>query len=532
MQKQTPHQRVPHKTAAMFLIGSLAATAATAADLNPGGDWKIRWDNTVKYSAAERLDSPSPALVDGAATINTDDGSRNFNRGLVSNRFDILSEFDAQKDGFGIRLSAAAWYDAVYQRANANNQPARSNNSSVPYNEFTDGTATMAGKKAEMLDWFAFGHADLANHELTYRVGQHTLIWGNSLFFGGNGIANGMAPVDVYKLNIPGAQAKETLMPVPQVSAALQLTGSTSIEAYVQTKYKPTRLAPAGSYYSTVDFLGAGGELLLAGPLRMAYAGEIKGPESRHNFGVALMTHSDELAADFGLYALRYKDTAPKVFAQPAQSRYWLVYPNNVRLVGASFGRLVGDANVSGEVSVRYGQPLLAKSGALSLPFGATDTDLQDNPLYPTGRTAHMNLSSTLILGGSPMWDTAALVGEIAANHVLSIERNADKVDSTLNRTSVGMRVIFTPTFYQVMPGMDLSPSANLGWAFKGRSMIDIAFPFAGSPDHGGDFVLGLTADYRNKWKANVSWVNYLGKSTSQPMLDRDHLRLSLQTTF
>lgn len=523
--------RTLHAVAVLAGCGGLGG-AATAADLNPNGDWKIRWDNTVKYSAGLRLDAPSAQLAGGVATANLDDGDRNFGRGLSSNRFDLLSEFDAQKDGFGVRLSAAGWYDALYQRSNDNDAPDRVNHGSVPYNEFTAGTRKYAGRNMEMLDWFTFGNTDIGDKHVTYRVGQHSLLWGTSLFFGGNGIANGMAPVDVYKLNIPGAQSKETIMPVPQLSGSLQLTGETSLEAYIQLKFRPTRLAPAGSYYSTTDFLGAGSELLFAGPYKLAYAGEIKGPEGRHNIGLALNTHSDALATDFGLYALRYKDTAPKLITQAANARYWLVYPNDIRMLGASFGRLVGEANVSGEASIRYGQPLIPLQGVLDMPFGATGTDLQDNPIYPTGRTAHVNLSAIWIMGSSPLWNNASIVGEISGNHVISVQRNQDKVDTTRNRTSGGMRVIFTPSYYEVAPGLNLSPSVNLGWSFKGNSMIDVAFPFAGSPTHGGDVVLGLTAEYRNKWVANVSWVNYVGKASSQPMLDRDHLRFSLQTSF
>lgn len=523
--------RTLHACAILAGSGVLAGTAG-AADLNPDGDWKIRWDNTVKYSAGLRFDGQSAQLAGGPATTNLDDGNRNFAKGLISNRFDLLSEFDVQKDGFGVRLSAAGWYDALYQRGNDNDAPERVNHASVPFNAFTQGTREYAGRRIEMLDWFAFGQTDIGGKRASIRVGQHTLLWGTSLFFGGNGIASGMAPVDVYKLNIPGAQAKETIMSVPQLSASLQLTGDTSLEAYVQMKFKPTRLAPAGSYYSTTDFLGAGSEILFAGPLKLAYAGEIEGPQGRRNMGLALNTHSEALATDFGFYALRYKDTAPKVVSQAANGRYWLAYPNDVRMLGASFGRLVGEANVSGEASIRYGQPLIPRQGVLSMPFGATGIDLKDNPIYPTGRTAHMNLSAIWIMGSNPLWDNASIVGEIAASHVLSVQDNPDKVDLTRNRTSGGMRVIFTPTYYQVAPSLNLSPSVNLGWSFKGNSMIDVAFPFAGSPHHGGDAVLGLGADYRNKWFANISWVNYLGKAATQPMLDRDHLRFSLQTSF
>ena len=28
---------------------------AAAMDLNPGGEWQVRWDNTIKYSSGYRL---------------------------------------------------------------------------------------------------------------------------------------------------------------------------------------------------------------------------------------------------------------------------------------------------------------------------------------------------------------------------------------------------------------------------------------------------------------------------------------------
>jgi hypothetical protein len=47
---------------------------------------------------------------------------------------------------------------------------------------------------------------------------------------------------------------------VPQLSSTLQLTNDTSVEAYVQFKYRETRLHPAGSYLSSTDMLGDGAE--------------------------------------------------------------------------------------------------------------------------------------------------------------------------------------------------------------------------------------------------------------------------------
>lgn len=537
--------------AAVAMAG--CACSALALDLNPGGEWQIRWDNTIKYSAAYRLKSPATALISPVSDkANADDGDRSFARGLVSSRADLLSEFDIQKDGFGLRLSGAAWYDQVYNRSNDHDSAISANRASVSYNQFTPGTREVAGRKAEMLDWFAFGRSEIAGKTLSYRLGQHSLIWGTSMFFGMNGLAKGMAPIDVYKLNIPGTQAKETTIPVPQLSSTLQLTDDTSLEAYVQFKYRSTRLHPAGSFLSSTDMLGDGAERMFIGspttnrcgattvPIAqrfnncyLDYAGMDKGPQ-RRNFGFAVNTRSEALNADLGFYVMRYRDTSQIIQTSTGTGVYKLLVPTEpVRAVGMSLAKLVGDANLGLEVSVRDHQPLAVKEGVVS----------PADPSYVAGRTAHLNLSWTVLGGRSGFWEGYSLVGEFAANHVMNIEDvrtkvagryavGTEKVNRDKHETSAGVRVIFTPTWYQVLPGLDLNTPVNLGWSFRGASMIDTSFPFGGSPDRSGELILGLGGVYLNKWNANLSWINYLGKQGRQPLLDRDYLRFSLQTTF
>lgn len=541
------------------VAGSLAAVFATASgsawalDLNPGGDWQVRWDNTVKYSSGYRLQSQQSELIDPVSVrANSDDGDRSFDRGLVSNRADILSEFDVQRNGFGLRLSAAAWYDTVYNRTNDHDSPISANRSSVPYNEFTPGTREMAGRNAEMLDWFVFGRNDLDGKTLSYRLGQHSLIWGTSMFFGMNGMAKGMAPIDVYKLSIPGTQAKETTIPVPQLSSTLQLTEDTSVEGFLQFKYRATRLHPAGSYLSSTDMLGDGAERMYIGNPTANRCGDTAVPPAqrfnncylnyngiddsgaKNNFGFALNTRNETLNADLGFYAISYSDTSTIIQTNTGGGSYKLVTPDKqVRAFGMSVAKLVGDANVGLEISMRDGQPLAVKEGVIT----AADTS------YVTGRTAHMNLSWTLLNGATALWEGSSLVGEFAANHVMSIDDvrtnvagrypvGTEKVNRDRHESSAGVRVIFTPTWYQALAGVDLSVPINVGWSFRGASMIDTSFPFGGSPDRGGELILGLTGVYLNKWIANLSWINYLGEPNRQPLLDRDYLRFSLQTTF
>ncbi len=205
-----------------------AAGGSLAAPIDVGNpDVELRWDNTVKYSAGIRAGSRSDTLIKfapppadgspGPAALNGDDGDRNFKRGsLTSNRIDLLSELDlVYRKDFGLRVSAAAWYDAVYNRTNANDSPATNNSLSVPYNEFTEATRKLHGRKAEVLDAFVFGATDVGAARVSGRLGRHTVLWGESLFFGNNAIAGTQSPVDAIKASsVPGSTTKEILMPV------------------------------------------------------------------------------------------------------------------------------------------------------------------------------------------------------------------------------------------------------------------------------------------------------------------------------
>ena len=71
---------------------------------------------------------------------------------------ELLSEFDAvyRKD-YGVRLSAAAWYDGAYS---GKTDAADAANGQTPFNEFPERTRELAGRKAELLDAFVFGSFD------------------------------------------------------------------------------------------------------------------------------------------------------------------------------------------------------------------------------------------------------------------------------------------------------------------------------------------------------------------------------------
>jgi len=231
-----------HRRSLLAVAAALALPAAQATDIDTGNpELKVRADLTPKYSSAYRLKNPSPALTQldiakDPGISNEDDGDHNFKRGLISNRWDLLGELDVTTRSFGGRISGTAWRDSAYLgrsdyegtpllAGGAPLGPTVSTSNNFPgqaANEFLPATRRQHGSGSELLDAFVYLKGDLGDMKGTLRVGKHTLQWGESLFFGQNGIANAQGPVDIAKiLSVPGWQFKEVLLPVEQVSGSL-----------------------------------------------------------------------------------------------------------------------------------------------------------------------------------------------------------------------------------------------------------------------------------------------------------------------
>ena len=202
-------------TAALFGVSAAHAFDIDTAD----PDLRMRFDITPKYSTAYRLKNPSAGLtrLDVAGDpgrVNEDDGDHNFDRGVISNRLDLLTEFDVRYRNLGFRVSGAAWLDGAYLQRNdykgteiyANGVPTGTVVSTAntgagrDADEFLRSTRDQHGKGSEFLDVFGYAKGTIGDMPATVRVGRHTLQWGESLFFGQNGIANAQGPVDVAKV--------------------------------------------------------------------------------------------------------------------------------------------------------------------------------------------------------------------------------------------------------------------------------------------------------------------------------------------
>ncbi len=206
---------------------------------------------------------------------NYDDGDRNFSRGKVFTRFDVLSEFDlVYKRNTGFRVSAAGWWDPGYNSLdNTSTQTSNHLVNGRPALGLPDYTSRYAkGGSGEFLDVFVFDKWMIAGVPVNVRLGQTTVFWGESLLFNGavHSVAYSQNPLDVWKaLSTPGAEAKELFRPRVGLNLQAQVSDDWSVAAqyffnWQRFSNQAWRLPESGSYLSIGDAILWGGESNIA----------------------------------------------------------------------------------------------------------------------------------------------------------------------------------------------------------------------------------------------------------------------------
>ncbi|ROZ78701.1 DUF1302 domain-containing protein [Ramlibacter sp. WS9] len=559
----TPAFKPFRRNALALACGLACALPALAMELDSSDpDTKIRLDFTPKYSLAYRLKDPSAVLTSPAArgdggVTNENDGDANFKKGVVSNRLDLLTEFDYSRGNWGVRFSHAAWYDSKYLGSNDNDGTLGvSNRPGQAADEFIPATRSQHGRGGEVLDAFVYGKGTLGTMPASIRVGKHALLYGESLFFGQNGIANAQGPVDIAKIvSVPNWQFKEVLLPVEQISGTLQVAEGVTLGGYYQLKWRPSKIPGAGSYFSNQDYIG-GGIVYFAPPVALVTDdSKDQLPGNSGQFGAQLRWSPAGSAYEYGFYAARYHDKTPAVpVFDFINGNVHKVYAKGIKTVGASVTSSVGQLNWALEGSLRADAPLANDPAVLAgAPFmpPANCDGTAANPCYAIGKTAHLNLSGIYVLNKSSLWDGGALVAELAWNRVLSVTKNPSAVgfgglDPNTTKDAAAFRMIFEPQYFQVLPGMDLSIPIGLGYNFGGRSSA--IFNFAGGASKAGDLSIGVKAKYQNTWNVGISYTAFFGSentftvadartptrmlSYGQTLKDRNYLSFNVSRTF
>ncbi|MBK8308609.1 MAG: DUF1302 family protein [Gammaproteobacteria bacterium] len=329
-------------------VRALAMAIASAATVS-GGAWampfetgnpdlEVRFDNTIKYNLMSRVESQDKDVTNSANPNLFDDADLGFDKGIVSNRFDLLSELEVVwKQNFGFRVSAASWHDQAYGDSNDHpglNKDFRINGNytdtwgllSAPPGEYNDFADNQAHKDVELMDAFVFANFSVGGSEASVRAGRHTLYWGQSLFASGatNGIAGAMAPIDQARgLGVPGSEAKELFLPTNKLSGSFQVNQNLSLVGYYSFEWEPVRYSAPGTYFALSEISMDHAEFLTLVPGQVDPAtGALVAPRTGYVQDSSEEPDDGEWGAglqyvftnglELGVYYLNYHDKAPQ----------------------------------------------------------------------------------------------------------------------------------------------------------------------------------------------------------------------------
>lgn len=543
--------------AVMVLFGNCGSVEAfnipTGSD-----DVEARWDNTLRYSLSQRVKKQDSAIIGNKAI---DDGDRNFDVGIVSNRLDLLSEADiAYQKNYGVRLSGSFWYDQAYDAGLDNSSIATSNHidngaPALGFNPYT--RRKFAGPSGQLLDAFAFGKINLGPVPVNLKVGRHAVLWGEAMLGNGgiHGIGYAQAPIDVAKaFGLPGVELKELFRPRNQVSVQIQPSPELTVSGQYFLEWEANRFAQPGTYMSFADVVGnEGSESLFAGPPfhpRAFNGGDIK-PRQNGDWGIAARWNPSWLDGTLGLYYRTTSDVFGQAHAKQefvtgptganiaVPINYHWVYASDINIYGISLAKQVAGISVGSELSYRTNMPLLSDGAAIP-PGGILPS--RGDTLGARGETWHALVNFLYIFKKTPLFDTAATVAEFTWSHVDHVTSRPDLYKgrdgyTAIDRVSshyVNAACNFSPTWYQVISGVDLSMPLSINIGLSGNSAVS-----AGGNEGSGQYGFGLSADVFQQYKVDLTYNGFFGsieglvpKGPYAALRDRDMITLTLKTSF
>jgi hypothetical protein len=529
-------------------------------------DLSVRWDNTFRYNLGVRVEGRNNDIGNSAVS---DEGTYSFNTGnAVTNRIDVLSELDVVwKKQYGFRVSAAGWYDAAYgDESSTNPNPPLVNIPSYVNRQYTSYTKKYyRGPGAELLDAFAFANFDLGTAPTSVKAGRHSLYWGESLFVNGNlhGIAYSQNPLDLQKgFATPGSEAKELFRPLGQVSAQSQITDTVSVAAQYFWQWEEFRYPEGGTYTGPVDFVFDGPQRqFLSAALGFASKGGPFEPSQSGEWGLSTRWSPAWLDGTVGLYYRNYADKLPQTLLTqfgPNRSQYNLIYKDDIDLWGISLAKNIAGVSLGTELSYRHNTPLNSQvlgnaSAAGPIARGTTPG--------PVGNTYHGLVNVIGIIPKTAVFDTANYGVELTWSQWADVKSGANlfnaegfpgcvvagqpgnKWDGCTTKNYFGLALAFTPTWFQVFPGVDFQAPLTFATGLKGNAPT----VFGGNQAN-GNYTIGVGADIYQKYRVDLKYIDWFGRYKTGPgpngqqvtsqngfttlLEDRGFVSLTLKVTF
>ena len=424
-----------------------------------------------------------------------------------------------------------------------------------------------SGPSGEVLDAFVFYNAEVGEESLlNIKAGQHNVFWGETILNPVHSISYGQSGLDLAKLAAsPGTEAKELFVPRNQISTTLTINPELTVGAQYFLDWDAARLPEAGTYYGGSDLVGFGAQSFLlghtggaglAGPngtLTTVRRGHDFTPDNQGDWGLMLKWSPEWLDGTLSAYYRKTSDILPQAILDTrgltsvggvpglrnsiSTTTYEFAYADDIDIYGLSLSKEFGGVSVGSDLNVRHNMPLAsipaiisaAGPGGLQAGLGLlparspatgviTDAPRAGDSMAATGDTLHWTINGLVTFGDTPLFDSASLLGELYYSNLLSLDsknkalykgedsyRGIDKP----TRDNWGIAVNFTPTWYQVFPGVDLSAPMSVNLGIDGVSPV-----VAGGAEDTGTYAVGVSAAVYNQYYVDLKYVDAFGETT------------------
>jgi hypothetical protein len=205
-------------------------------------------------------------------------------------------------------------------------------------------------------------------------------------------------------------------------------------------------------------------------------------------------------------------------------------------------------------MSMRKNTPLNSQVLGNAAAAGAIS---EGNTPGPVGDTYHALVNVLGVISKTPVFDSATYAAELTWSRWDKVKSGAnlfnavgyagctfagragDKWDGCATKNFTGIALAFTPTWFQVFPGVDIQAPVSYSRGISGNA----ALVFGGN-EALGNYTVGVSADIFQKYRVDLKYIDFIGRYrdngtavTSQNgfttfLVDRGFMSLTFKTTF
>lgn len=521
--------------AGLIFASLLFVVPAIAVDFDLGKiEGKI--DTTLAYAVGVRTGDP----VDRSDLDNITMRDWTFDKGdITSNSFKITPEVELKLGNYGFFGRATGYWDTVIDQGN-------SDRGDYPFDQGDgNGWAKEAedeiGLGATLYDAYVYGSFEVENFlgmgyaPIDIRLGNQAFNWGEgSFYFGGINATNAF---DLNKLSLPGSEIKEATVAVPAALVQVGLFDALSVDVYYQFGWSESKYPPVGTFYSdSSDIFGQGGKFVMVDDgfgngMQVVERMSDKDAKDSGQFGISTRYAVGDV--ELGLYFIRAHETLPllqyivpdtgDVFAYLDENAFRFIYPEKTDMYGASLATTLLNWAVAAEVAYRPNAPIstINPNVYLGTQLGNLFATFDPQSSFEAGRLGTVNPGDVIDayeerkswhaqmnfmrqfgqgMGFDTTWAFLTMAADILPGNLEGLASWGPDEQSPDN-LAWGYSVDIDPTWYNVMPGLTITPGISWAHNVKGYSHMNGNF-WEGRKS----IQLRVVADYGDKLSCNLNY--------------------------